>query len=174
MDIAEAVRTEHSKVMACRIADYIADDASRFAVLMDVFFGDDYRQTQRASWPFGMVVEQFPELLLPYYTRVIAMLSQQDVHVAVKRNLLRVLQFQLIPEDYEGEVLDKAFTLFESKNEAIAVRVFAMQVVYNLSRKFPEIQPEIKWIIEESMPFASAAFKSRGGKILKELSKNRQ
>lgn len=114
----------------------------------------------------AIAVEQYPSLLLPYYKSVISLLGKPEILPGIKRNILRVLQYQEIPEEFEGEVLDRTFALLEDTGQPVAIRVFSMQVVYNLSTKYPEIKPELKTIIEASLPYASAGFKSRAGKIL--------
>ncbi len=91
--------------------------------------------------------------------------------MAVKRNTLKILQFVDIPEDLLGITADICFRLLNDGKEPIAVKVFAMTVIFNIVKKYPELNEELKISIEEQMPFASAGFKSRGNKILKALLK---
>jgi len=44
-----------------------------------------------------------------------------------------------------------------------------MQIIFNLSKTYPEIKPEFALIIQEEMPRNSTGFKNRGSKILKKL-----
>lgn len=53
----------------------------------------------------------------------------------------------------------------------IAVRVFAMTVLANLAKQLPELKNELIPLIEDQLPYGSAAFISRGRKLLKELKK---
>ena len=50
MDLRAELLEEHSKRQALRVADYIGNDPERFADLMCLFFGNEYRVTQRAAW----------------------------------------------------------------------------------------------------------------------------
>ncbi|WP_200974614.1 hypothetical protein [Echinicola sp. 20G] len=172
MDILEILESGQSKDNTTKIVNYIGDDPDRFAELFILFRNGTYKVTQRASWPLGIAAEKCPGLLLPYYKDIVIMLKKANVHDAVKRNILRMLQDQDVPEVYEGEVLNAAFTFLEDKAQPIAIRVFAMQVVYNLSERYPEIRPELKLIIEDMLPYASAGIRSRGKKILSKLSKD--
>ncbi|QDH78036.1 hypothetical protein FKX85_02890 [Echinicola soli] len=169
MDIKAELWLAHSKEVASGIVSYIGNDPERFRELMGVFAAGPYRITQRASWPMAMAVEKYPSLLIPYYGAVISMLGKPNILAGIKRNILRILQYQEVPEEFEGEVLDLTFRLLEDTSEPIAIRVFSMQVVYNLSKRYPEIKPELKAIIESSLPYASAGFKSRASKILPKL-----
>ncbi|AWW30347.1 hypothetical protein DN752_09560 [Echinicola strongylocentroti] len=169
MDIRSELKREHSKEVSSKIVAYIGDDPLRFQELMKILVAGPYRITQRASWPMALAVEKYPALLLPYYKTVISLLGKPEILPGIKRNILRVLQYQEIPEEFEGGVLDRTFQLLEDTREPIAIRVFSMQVVYNLSERYPAIKPELKGIIEASLPYASAGFKSRAHKILPKL-----
>jgi len=46
---------------------------------------------------------------------------------------------------------------------------FFSHYLFNLSKLYPEIKPELKLIIEELWDNETAAFKSRGKKILSKL-----
>ena len=62
-----------------------------------------------------------------------------------------------------------AFELLISRKEPVAVKVFAMTVLYNLSQEIPEIKSELKIVLEDQLPYGSAGFKNRGAKIISKL-----
>ena len=70
-----------------------------------------------------------------------------------------------------GAVADICFKFLNSAKEAIAVKVFAMDVLLNIVGKFPEMKEELKISIKDQLPFGSAGFQNRGTKILKLLDK---
>ncbi|GAB4107634.1 hypothetical protein GCM10028791_00800 [Echinicola sediminis] len=171
MDFLTLIEASHSKSNTAIIVDDIGEDEKKFADLFRIFMKGPYRITQRAAWPLSLIVERHPALLMPYYKEIIYMLKKPGEHDAVRRNLLRVLQDQQIPSAYEGEILELGFEFLQDKQQPIAIRVFAMQVVYNLSDSYPEIKPELKVIIEDMLPYASAGIKSRARKLLAKLNK---
>ncbi len=65
--------------------------------------------------------------------------------------------------------MDICFKYLEFPDEALAVKVFSMTVLGNLAKKYPEIKPELKLLIEDQLPHQTAGFKSRAKKILKQL-----
>lgn len=168
MDIRAALLAEHSKAQMIMISNYIGADADRFAILMELFLGDNYRLTQRASWAVSKCGDQYPELLAPYIERMIKNLYE-DVPDAVKRNTLHLLQDREIPDIMLDEAADIGFKIMESKMEPIAVKVFAMTMLANICKKVPELKNELRLIIEDQMPYGSSGFRSRGDKILKRL-----
>ncbi len=170
MSLREELLKEHSKAHTEYLAIGIGSDQDSFDMLIKLLLGDEYRVTQRAAWLVSHCVDKFPWLIDNHLSSIIHNLDK-PVHVAVKRNTLKILQFVDIPEDLLGITADICFRLLNDGKEPIAVKVFAMTVIFNIVKKYPELNEELKISIEEQMPFASAGFKSRGNKILKVLLK---
>jgi hypothetical protein len=169
MNLVKEVLKEHSKAQMMKIVHYVGANHKRFAELVTVFLNGPYRVTQRAAWPISNCVEQQPELVKPHLKKMIHFLAKEGEHDAVKRNILRFLQFVSIPKSLQGKTADLCFGFLSNTKEPVAIRVFAMTVLANLATQNPELKNEIIPIIEDQMPFGSAGFISRGRKILKEL-----
>lgn len=170
MDIKKELSKGHSKALTDKIVRYIGNDKGRFEVLVSVFLEGPHRITQRAAWPLSYAVIKNPALLDKHYKSILAMLDKPGVHDAVKRNIVRLLQFVEIPLRYQGEIIEHCFRLMNPK-EPIAVRVFSMNVLANLTQQHPDLKKELKLLIEDQLPFASAAYRSRSKKILRQLEK---
>ena len=93
MDIRQSLLAEHSKPQTMKIVEFIGADEKRFAELMKIFFAGEYRLTQRAAWPLNYCAERHPDLIQPYLPKLLNCLNRDDVHDAVKRNIVRLLQF---------------------------------------------------------------------------------
>ncbi|HEY9004984.1 hypothetical protein [Ohtaekwangia sp.] len=169
MDLRQALLREHSKKQASKITDYVADNPVRFKVLVDIYLEGPYRVTQRAAWPVGLCVEKHPELIRPHLKRVIDYLRKPGIHDAVKRNTMRLLQFCDIPKRYHGALIDLCFQYLQDHKEPVAVKAFAMTVLYRLTQTIPELKKELQIVLEDQLPYASPAFTVRARKILKEL-----
>jgi hypothetical protein len=167
MDILQLLRSGHSKKQTDRIVRYIGGDATRFAVLMELFFKGEYRITQRAAWPLSYCVRAYPALIGPYFKPLLDNLSRKDIHAAVIRNTVRLLQDVDIPKKYHGRVMSTCFEFVQSPETPIAVKVFSLTILANLSALYPEILGELKLIIEEQWEHATPAFRSRAKKILR-------
>ncbi len=167
MDLKTELLREHSKVQALKITAYIGNDPKKFDQLMTLFFDKEYRVTQRAAWVVSHCGKNHPELIIPYIDKMIKNLKK-EVHVAVVRNTLRLLQDMDIPPHLWGITADICFKIMES-NAPIAVKVFGMTVLANICEKEPDLKNELRLIIEDQLPYGSAGFKSRANKILKRL-----
>lgn len=172
MNIREEILREHSKAQAKNIADWIGSDEKRFAELMHLFLQDEYRVVQRSAWILSMVADKHPHLLQAYLLQMIERMNDKKLPIAVKRNVLRVLQNIAVPEKLHGPLMELSFQFLADPKEAIAVRVFAMTVLTNLFKTYPDIKAELQTIIEEELQHRpTAAFISRAKKTLKELNK---
>ena len=167
MDLEKLLRAEHSRRQCDRIVAYIGADKDRFAQLIELFFRGEYRITQRAAWPLGYCVRHHPELIAPYYRQLLDNLGRKDIHVAVIRNTVRLLQDVSIPIRYHGRVMSVCFEFVEDPATPIAVKAFALTILSNLLQDYPEIQGELKTLIESQWEQATPAFRGRARKILK-------
>ena len=107
----------------------------------------------------------------PHLAKLVKNLQNSDLHVAVKRNTVRFLSNYELPEQLMGIAADCCFKFLANPKETVAVKVHAMTVLYNFCKKEPELSNELKILIEENMLHETAAFQSRGRKILKGLKK---
>jgi hypothetical protein len=167
MHLEKLLAEEHSKQQCDRIVKYIGKDRDRFARLMRLFFKGEYRMTQRAAWPLSNIVRLHPGLITPYFKPLLDNLDKKDLHVAVVRNTIRLLQDVEIPAKYHGRVMNRCFEYVGSPETPIAVKAFSLTVLQGLSKKYPDILPELKLMIEEQWDTAAPAFRVRAKRILK-------
>ena len=169
INIHQLLREEHSKKQTYRIVSYVGMDNTRFAVLIELFFKGEYRITQRAAWPLSYCVRAHPELIRPYFKRLLDNLARKDIHVAVVRNTVRLLQDVDIPRRYHGRVMSTCFDFVQSPETPIAVKVFSLTILAGLVADYPDIRGELKLIIEEQWDQATPAFRSRARAALKTM-----
>lgn len=170
MNLQNELLKEHSKSQTLKIVNYIGADPERFKQLIDTFLAGPYRVTQRASWALSNCVEKNQAVIIPHLKVILKALENSDAHDAVKRNIVRLLQFIDIPKKYYGTVVEKCFDLMDP-SQPIAVRVFSMTVLGKIAHHLPDLKKEIQLVIEDQLPYASAGFISRAKKVLKDLKK---
>lgn len=169
MDLKKVALKEHSKEQCNKIVEYIGNDPKKFSELVNVFLEGPYRVTQRIAWPLSFCVEENTTLIHPHLRQILNFVQQPGVHVSVKRNVIRLLQFIDVPKRHQGTVADICFKFFNDADEPIAVRVFSMTVLANLAKEIPELKNELIPTIEDQLPYGSPGFVSRGRKVLKKL-----
>lgn len=144
-------------------------DPGRFASLVQAFVNGPYRVTQHAAGPISHVVQTYPQLLAPHYCTILRKAQEAGAHPAVRRNVMRLLQFVAIPPKHQPAVMNLAFALFTNRAEPIAVRVFAMTVLADLAKRYPELKNELIPLLEDEAPVGTPAFRSRALKILSDF-----
>ena len=166
MNIRDALLAEHSKSQTMKIVRYIDGDTVKFRELMNLFLGDTYRLSQRAAWAVNYCAGHNHDLVKPYFNKLIEQLERDDVHVAVRRNVVRMLQFIEIPKRLEGRVFDACYNLLDDANQPVAVRVFAMTVAANIAKNEPELLHELRLVATKYPSLMTAGFRSRARRVL--------
>jgi hypothetical protein len=166
MDIRQALMAEHSKRQTMAIVEYIGDDDRRFADLMKIFFAGEYRLTQRAAGTMNYCAERRPELIRPYLPKLLDCLKRDDAHDAVKRNVVRMLQYVEIPPRLAGKIYSHCVDLVDDAYEPVAVRAFALTVAARIAKSEPDLMNELRLIVLKHLPHATAAFQKRAREVL--------
>lgn len=170
MNLEIQLAKAHSKENATCIAEYIGHDVDRFDALMQLFFHKEYRVSQRAAHAVSHCVDKYPSLIKPYVGQMVEHL-QLNPEVAIRRNTVRLLQEQEIPEAYQGLLVEKCFEYLLSAKETVAVKAFSMTILHNLSKIYPELKPELRIVIEDTIQHGTPGIVNRGNKILAQLAK---
>lgn len=140
-----------------------------YPVLMEVALYSKHPNSWRAAYLVDKIHEVNPELILPYIDKIIEQLKLES-HKGKKRHFLKQISLNKLPEIYHGFLLDYCLNTFTSAKEAVAVRVHAMQILFNISEREPELKPEILAVIEHEMEYHSTAgILSRGKKLAQKL-----
>jgi hypothetical protein len=174
MNIKEALLKEHTKINTMRIVNYIGDDKLYFKELMELFLTGEYRITQRAAWVMSFCAISHPELMKPYFKKILAKLREPNIHDALKRNVVKILSEIELPENFYGEIYEICFNYLRSMDENIAVKAHSMAVLEKICHKFPELKFELITTLEDMIPFGSAGIKARAKIILKKLKRVKQ
>jgi hypothetical protein len=173
MDIREALVSQQSKAVSLEIAAIVKEDTEKFADLMEIFFADNYRLTQRTAAVLMVVVETKPQLITPYLTKMVAQLKRRGIQDAIKRNIVRLFQFIELPENLKGRVFSDCVDLVDSLNEAPAIRAFALTVAGKVGRHEPDLIRELCQVAQKHFPYTSPAFRKRAREIFNYAEKKR-
>lgn len=169
MKLREAILKEHSKAQTKKIVKWVGDDQHRFDELFGLFLNDESRVVQRAAWPLSYCVIDHPALIKKHLGKLLKNLEKPDLHDAVKRNTVRLLQDIDIPEKYHGDLMNTCFNYISSPVEKPAIKAFSLTILENLSARYPDIKQELKAVIEDRWEYETAAFRSRARKILRRM-----
>lgn len=169
-DLRSEILKEHSKHQSAKIALWVGGNNVRFSKLMRLFLDDEPVVVQRSAWIISRCADKYPRLIDPWLKQLVHKMTDHDVHNAVPRNVLHILQFVDIPRSLQGVVANACFDFLSSKDTPIAIKAFSMTVLANIAEHEPDLKKEIKLVIEQMLPYGSGGIISRGRKVLKQLS----
>lgn len=169
--IRDLLRNKYSKEGMLEIVEILRQHPERIQVVMDCFFGDDPKLSQRAAWSTAHISDQLPHLLDPYLPAMVRHLKQADLHDAIPRNTIRMLERHPIPADLHGEVVSICFDYLADPKTTVGIKCFSMSVIWKICQYEPDLTNELKLLIEEQMDYQTNGFKSRGRRILKAIAK---
>jgi len=171
MKLRDTILEEHSKRQCQKIVAWVGADKKRFSELMNLMLHDEFVIAQRAAYPLSYCVQDHPELIKPWFGRLIKKIQQKDIHDAVRRCALRIFEIVDIPEKYCGILFDLSHKYLHNINESIAVRAFALTVMSNIAQKYPDLKNEVRVNAESLLQCGIPALESRSKRSLRELAK---
>jgi len=167
MDLGKLLDPFPIKKEAELVAKSIAKNPKHIKALWEICIGDE-KHSWRSTWLMDKVYDIAPELVRPYIPKMIKLIPTLE-NESKQRQYLKLISSEPLPRNISGDFINRCFDLLISSTTAIAVKVHAMQILYNFSQKEPDIKNELALIIEEQMENGTAGFCSRGRKILKKI-----
>ncbi len=177
-----AVSDGELRSMICRISGssemgWIAASAVSnplfFRKLLDFTDGDDARLVFRSSWALVKTCEQSPELFTPFLGLIVEKLFT-TTNGSAERSFLKILQLKgtsSLDEDLQGRLVDHCFSLIRSRSSAIAVKVYSMDVLYEISQRYAGLTNELAGIPAMLPDDAPAGVKAKCREIIRKLNK---
>jgi hypothetical protein len=149
----------------------IANHPELYSELMEIALYNPEQKSWRAAYLIDKINDEFSELLFPYLEKIIKQLETEN-NSSKKRHFLKMISMNKIHEKHFGFLLDYCLNTMGNNNEPPAVRVHAMQILFNISEKETGLKPEILACIEHEMEFhTTAGISSRGSKLAQKLQK---
>jgi 8-oxo-dGTP diphosphatase len=143
-----------------------------FKKLLEFTEGDDTRLVFRSSWALVKVCEESPELFLPYLEVITDKLFNTN-NGSAERSFLKILQLtgtSSLNEDLQGRLADHCFTLLRSRSSAIAVKVYSIDVLYEISQRYSGLTNELAGIVSMLPDDVPAGVKAKCREIIRKLS----
>jgi hypothetical protein len=148
---------------------YISDYPEYLNLIMDKVLDDRKPENWRAAWMVDKIHDRHPDLVLPYLP-VMTEFVLTTKSAGKKRHLLKLISLHDIPVEKMALLFNFCFEVFTNSTEPVAVRVHAMQILFNIAQKEPDFTGELINLIENEIELhGSAGIASRGRKLLLKL-----
>lgn len=164
-----------NNMMSMKEAEWVATSALEnpeiFSKLLEYSYSPDKKLAFHSSWILTKVCDKFPEIIYPYLSPIVEMLSKLDNESAL-RSLLRIISLsdpERIDTKQHGLLTDFCFNILKSGSSAVAAKAYSMEILYKLSLIYPELANELSTTIRILLEDGSGGIISRGRMILKKL-----
>lgn len=168
-ELEERILMIRSKKQVEAIIRWIGKDSKRFDAIMEMMLRREERIAKSAAWIVGHVGERHPSLVEPWLNQMLKRIQGPDCLDAVKRAIIRALQFQKIPRKAQGIVFNICFQMLGDLSQPIAARVFAMSILQHITESEPDLRHEVATLIRRMIPYSTSAFSARARHVLKKM-----
>jgi 8-oxo-dGTP diphosphatase len=144
-----------------------------FRKLLEFTEGDDTRLVFRSSWALVKVCQENPELFIPYLEEIAGKLFRTK-NGSAERSFLKILQLagtSSLNEEIQGRLADHCFTLLQSRSSAIAVKVYSIDVLYEISQRYAGLTNELAGIVSMLPDDVPAGVKAKCRELLRKLTR---
>ena len=153
------------------LVQFITDHPENIESIIQKAMDDTAPENWRAAWIIDKIHEKSPNLILTYLPEITKFVTTTTNH-GKRRHFLKLISLHPIAEENEALLLNYCLDVFTNSSETIAVRVHAMQVLYNIAIQEPGFARELIELIENELEFRnSAGLTSRARKLLPKLYK---
>ena len=150
-----------------------SENTENYTILMEIALYDQSEKSWRAAYMFDKINDRYPDLILPYMDKIVAQLYKES-NSSKKRHFLKLISMKPVPERHFGFLVNYCLETLSS-DEPPAVRVHAMQVLFNISEKEKDLKPKLLLVIEHEMEYHSTSgILTRGRKLAQKLRKQIQ
>jgi hypothetical protein len=168
MDIRSLLTNLPSRAERALYMEAVGTSRKEVTSLLNMIFEEKDPLAWRSAWILDGSDELHPGLVRDRIAWVIQKLTGLSSTGAL-RSLLRMMCRYDIPEEEQGLLIDLCFGYMVSELYPVAVKVHAMQIIYQHALLYPELKEELQTVIEDQIGNNSVGFKSRGTRILQKL-----
>jgi hypothetical protein len=169
-DLIEMLLAGNSRFNVELVAHHIGTDQHLFDLLLELMISENPPISNRAAWVMTVVTDRDPWMVQAKLPELIDLLPRYN-HPGISRGLLRLLEKTDLPSEKLGQLFDYCYNNLNDTKAPVAIRMFSMQILYNISEKEVDLKAELKLLIESHMDDSSPGFANRAAKLLKKLNK---
>lgn len=166
------ILSDSYKLTIIKAAKYIYDNPNQLEPAVELALSNDKRYSTRALRSLYILAEDNPDFILPYIPLFIKHLEQTS-NESIIFNILHILtlyKFSVFG-GYQTRLVDSCIWWIESKVIRIAIKVYALQLLYNFSQVYPDFRQELYSIIISQTESDSPAMQSKIIHLQKKLEK---
>ncbi|HPS63308.1 MAG TPA: hypothetical protein PLK82_09615 [Bacteroidales bacterium] len=169
-EIRNLLLAEMSRRNTDLVADLVGKRPEVFDELFRLYLGGGDPVDRRAAWVIDLVTESQPGFLEGRQEEIIRHLPLFR-HDGLKRHSLRMLSRLPLPsgEEAAGVLMQTCFDWLLSPAEAVAAKVYCMDILVRFAEIEPDLRREVSDTIEWRIGEETPGFRTHAAKLLKKL-----
>ena len=156
-----------------QMANACAIDNALLADVVNALSQKDYSSAYNASWILAHCFTEHTDLYQSEYTPLLLHATNAfKGKSGIMRNVLKVFQSVEIKDKQFETVMELAYNTLENIQAEAALRAFSITILERYIQHFPELIPDLIFMLERELPNAGAAFTVRARLFLKRYKHN--
>lgn len=168
--LSASLREDDTEANRRRWAAFIVENKIELLCIAGLIHAEKFIAT-RFIWMVGGICETSPGTVFPAIPYFFA--ERQRARITnYHSSLARMFQMVGIPEELEGEAADAMFSWLKSAEENVTTKTRTLSALQKLVVKYPELNNELRIILEGLHGRHTDTFDRRIQKVLESLPKN--
>ncbi|MBK8808594.1 MAG: hypothetical protein IPO21_18960 [Bacteroidales bacterium] len=173
MDIKQTLSKDSSREVALNVATFAGISDENFAQVFEISKLSPSPINWRGIRALYVLAETSPpsgRFLFPEFITEL----KNSKNNSYTRSLLKLISYHIVVEheEYLSYLLDKCFSLLTSSTTEVAIKLYALDILFKITEIEKELKPELAIVLEDILVQESrASLKGFGKKILKKLHK---
>ncbi|WP_396180815.1 hypothetical protein [Flavobacterium sp.] len=155
------------------IRDFILQHPEKLSELIKISWNEKDKIHIKACWSLELIFEIKLELIVPFLDDFLARISKYKADSAI-RPISKICLFLSksktikLSENQEIKIIESCLDWL-IQEEKVAAKVYSMRTLYQLSKKHPWVNEELKTILSQDFFKQSAAYRAAAKEILEKL-----
>ena len=132
-----------------KMAAYLNEHSEAFAEAMNLALSDNQPYAWRSAWVISLSMQPNDLRLRKYINKILAFLPHARDNQ--KRGLIKILHSMELTQRQEVVLFDYSIKLWQDISKQGTVRVTAFSFLLKISKKYPELEPEVIMLANERL-----------------------
>lgn len=166
--LAELLTENRTKHTVDRLVSEVLKTGLDWDQFIEIFLSTPLPSKWYLTWWLSHYAEVDPE---PIESRQMLFWDAliENRHPSIERDFWKLLTRISLNDDLIGNAYNEAMRVIPSQKRAVAVRAYAMEVAFNVAKRYPELIHEVNLVFENLSLEEPASMQSRKRHYLKKL-----
>jgi len=149
MTLTEQLADRYEAFDMPSLVKQVLNDKKAEKELFEAIFKGPPQLCMRATWVLTHCHAKHTDIVKAHETALIRLLETKNMHTGAIRNILKIYETRPVPEKLSSFMLDTCYGFLRNATQPPAVRAFAITVIFNISKPYPELLQELKHTLLE-------------------------